>query len=420
MARITFLIEHEEGHLNPTFRLARRLQARGHSVTYLGLADGGNYVRAQGFEFCPILEKLVPAGTLRTQREVAETVPGMRDSGAEMRRTQEAGPTSIYRSTWRHMVAGDEALDRAMSDLRPDLLLLTSFFAPHALVLRYRYGVPIVLLTLMLRTYAKPHYAGMLGDMLLESAGAAGDFIELVQRADPEVRQMDDIAARMMAIREVILCPADLEIPAERHDHEPEVHYAEASVDLSRRSEREFPWDLLDPERKLLYVSLGSQTYRSDRGRVTAFLRATGEAFARRPGWQVVLATGGLLRPDELTAPAGTIVAGWAPQLDLLRRARVAITHGGLGTVKECIFFGVPMAVFPLSHDQPDNARRVVHHGLGTRGDLGAFTPETILHLVEIADHPTMHANVERMQRRFVQVEESGSACRLIEKSLPH
>jgi zeaxanthin glucosyltransferase len=420
MARITFLIEHEEGHLNPTFRLARRLQARGHSVTYMGLADGGNYVRSQGFDFRPILEKLVPAGTFRTQREVAETVPGMADSGAEMRRAQEAGPTSIYRSSWLGMVAGDEALDRAMSALRPDLLLLTSFFAPHALVLRYRYSVPIVLLTPMLRTYAKSHYAGMLGDMLLEAGGAAGDFIELVQRADPGVRQMDDIAARMMAFREVILCPVDLEVPAERHDHEPEVHYAEASVDLERKSERAFPWDLLDPERKLLYVSLGSQTYRSDRDRVTAFLRATGEAFVGRQDWQVVIATGGLLRAEELAAPDGIIVAGWAPQLDLLRRAQVAITHGGLGTVKECIFFGVPMVVFPLSHDQPDNARRVVHHGLGTEGDLGAFSPETIYRLVENADHPAVHANVERMQRRFVEVEESGAACRLLEEILPH
>jgi zeaxanthin glucosyltransferase len=419
MARITFLLEHEEGHLNPTFRLARRLQAHGHSVTYLGLADGGNYVRSQNFEFFPILERLLPAGSLRTQREVAATAPGSTDRGAEMRLSQEIGPTSIYNRCWLDMVKGDEALDRAMRSLRPDLVLLTSFFAPHALVLHYRYGVPVVLLTPMLRTYAKSRYAELLGDILMGLGGAAADFIDLVRRADPTVGQMGDLAARLMALREVILCPADLELPAERHDHEPEVHYAEASVDLDRQSDRPFPWELLDPERKLLYVSLGSQSYRADRDRVTAFLRATGEAFVGRPDWQVLLATGGLLDAEELAAPAGTLVAGWAPQIDLLRRARVAITHGGLGTVKECIFFGVPMVVFPLSHDQPDNARRVVHHGLGTWGDLGAFSPESIRDLVESADQPAVHANVERMRQRFVAVEESGAACRLIEEVLP-
>lgn len=419
MARITFLLEHEEGHLNPTFRLARRLLARGHGITYAGVADGGNYVRSQGFDFHPILDKLAPAGTYRTQREVAETVPGIEDAGAEMRLAQEDGPNSIYLRSWHEMVLGDEALDRAMrSSPRPDLVLLTSFLAPHALVLRYRFGVPVVLLTPILRTYAKSRYVNLLGEFLMEGRAAA-DFISLVQRADPGVRRMEDLAARMMALREVILCPADLEIPEELHDREPEVYYAEASVDLDRKVERPFSWDLLDPARKLLYVSLGSQSYRAGRDRVAAFLRATGEAFAGRPDWQVLISTGGLLSPEDLAAPAGTLVVGWAPQIDLLRRARVAITHGGLGTVKECIFFGVPMVVFPLSHDQPDNARRVVHHGLGTRGDLATFSAESIRGLVESADDPAVHANLERMRQRFEAVEESGLACRLIEEVLP-
>ena len=180
MARIAFLLEHEEGHLNPTFCLARRLEARGHDVAYLGLADGGNYVRSQGFEFHPILERLAPAGTLRTQREVAATGTGDGDRGAEMRVAQEEGPHSIYRRSWFEMVTGDESLDRAMRAIRPDLLLLTSFFAPHALVLRYRYGVPIVLLTPMLRTYGKSRHAELLGDILMDG-GAAAQFIAMFE-----------------------------------------------------------------------------------------------------------------------------------------------------------------------------------------------------------------------------------------------
>jgi UDP:flavonoid glycosyltransferase YjiC (YdhE family) len=46
MSSIAFLIEHEEGHLNPTFQLARRLAARGHRIVYLGLADGAGAGRA--------------------------------------------------------------------------------------------------------------------------------------------------------------------------------------------------------------------------------------------------------------------------------------------------------------------------------------------------------------------------------------
>jgi MGT family glycosyltransferase len=233
------------------------------------------------------------------------------------------------------------------------------------------------------------------------------------------VRQAADLAARLLAIRELILCPADLELAEIRHDDEPEVHYVEASVDLERKSERAFPWERLDPERKLLYVSLGSQSYRLGRENAVAFLRAAAEAFAARPDWQVVLSTGGLVDPEEVPAPAGTVVAGWAPQLDLLRRARVALTHGGLGTVKECIFLGVPMVIFPISHDQPANAIRVVRHRLGVEGSLKAASPGAILDLVLKADQPDVRAGIERMQRRFQEVEESWESVRRIEELLP-
>lgn len=58
------------------------------------------------------------------------------------------------------------------------------------------------------------------------------------------------------------------------------------------------------------------------------------------------------------------------PQLAVLQQADVFITHGGLGSIKESIYYGVPMLVYPLDphYDQPGNALKVAHHGLGLRG----------------------------------------------------
>ncbi|WP_345271505.1 glycosyltransferase [Nibrella viscosa] len=58
------------------------------------------------------------------------------------------------------------------------------------------------------------------------------------------------------------------------------------------------------------------------------------------------------------------------PQLQVLQQANVFITHGGLGSVKESIYYEVPMLVYPLDphYDQPGNALKVEHHGLGLRG----------------------------------------------------
>ena len=50
---------------------------------------------------------------------------------------------------------------------------------------------------------------------------------------------------------------------------------------------------------------------------------------------------------------------------DLFLRCRAVVHHGGIGTTAKCIAAGVPQLVIPRSHDQPDNANRIVELGLG-------------------------------------------------------
>jgi zeaxanthin glucosyltransferase len=426
-ATIAFLIEHEEGHLNPTFRLARRLAARGHRVVYLGLADGEGFVRAQGFEFIPILEEIFPRGTMRTLREMMRTASGLaaEERSAEIGASLQAIPETPYARTWKGLLEAGPELDRTVGELRPDLFVLTSLFVPHALVLRSRFRLPVVLLTPLLRTQPKSEYAVevlRLMKELGEPKERVGALLAGAGPAIPGAGLAQRLLVQVLRMRELILCPSDFGLPEQSWEREPEVFYVEPTVDLERRPEGAFPWHALDPSRRLLYVSLGSQSHRAGHERAIAFLRAVAVAFADRPEWQMVLSTGGLLEPGEIAAPPGGIgvlVVGWAPQLDLLDRAAVAVTHGGLGTVKECIVRGVPMVVFPIDHDQPDNARRVVHHGLGVSGDLGSFSAGGIAALVEQADRPAVRESMARMQRRFLDVEGSGIGARLIEELLP-
>jgi len=62
------------------------------------------------------------------------------------------------------------------------------------------------------------------------------------------------------------------------------------------------------------------------------------------------------------------------------------ITHGGASSVKECLYYGVPMIVIPLAEDQYGNAARVVSHGLGVRTDLRKLTVKHLQDLVEAVD----------------------------------
>lgn len=432
MATIAFMLDHEEGHLLPTFKLARQLRARGHNVYYLGLADGGDFVRRQGFDFIPILEHVFPKGTMRTLRDFwwAASANGNGHAGQEgadgkpaakewYQQDGDEGEVLLYERYLGALVRG-ESLDGVIRTLQPDLLILNTFLAANALVLHYRYRIPIVLLTPYLRPMTKAQHAAGIEGALLRLRSGADDFFTLVRRADPTARRFSDLSAHFMRMPELILCPQDLELPKPGQPQEQEVFYGEASVDLDRKDDREFPWDQVDPAKRLLYCSLGSQSFIGGKDVVSGFLQAVTAAMAAHPEWQLLLSTGGLLRPEDFpTCPADAILSSWVPQLQVLERAAVMITHGGLGTLKECIFRGVPVVVFPITRDQPDNARRVVHHRLGLSGDLASFTPQGIFSLVQqVADNPEYRQNMERMRSRFLEVEESGVGVKVIEDTL--
>ena len=99
-------------------------------------------------------------------------------------------------------------------------------------------------------------------------------------------------------MRELILCPEDLEIPDPARPPERETFYVEASIDLDRGDEGGLP--PLDPARRLLYVSLGSQVTKLDREIGARFFRAVIEALTHEPGWQLVVSTRGILAAADL------------------------------------------------------------------------------------------------------------------------
>jgi MGT family glycosyltransferase len=414
VSNISFLLEHEEGHLLPTFQLAKRLAARGHNVSYIGLADAADLIERKGFPFAPILEDLFPKGSTRTLRnriEAAETENGGSPVGYMA--------SNHLADTYVGSLVRSEDLQTAVHTLRPDLFLAGSMFVFNPLVLLYRFQVPVVLITPWLRSFPKQDYSTLLEAGLLRLRGSGMDFFNLAKKSDPTARRLADIAVKFLAMRELILCPKELDLPRPDWRNEQEVFYVEPSIELSRGRQDDFPWDKILPDRRLLYCSLGSQSQIIGRDAVLRFLSATATAATRLPGWQLVMATG-LLNPEEIPGlPADAVAARWVPQIPILERASLMITHGGLGTIKECIFHGVPVVVFPLLSDQPENSRRIAHHGLGLFGDFKQASPDEIASLVQqVGENPSFRDNMSRMRQAFRVAEESGAGVQRIEEIL--
>ena len=99
---------------------------------------------------------------------------------------------------------------------------------------------------------------------------------------------------------------------------------------------------------------------------------------------QVVLSIGKNINSENLgSIPSNTIVVRSAPQIELLKRAALCITHAGLNTVLESLAHGVPMVAVPIGYDQPGTAARIAHHGVGEFIELDTLTTERLRSVIE-------------------------------------
>jgi len=130
------------------------------------------------------------------------------------------------------------------------------------------------------------------------------------------------------------------------------------SINPQTRSE-DFPFDMLGPE-PAVYISLG--TIHGDQ---PEFYRACFEAFGDFPA-QFVLAAGKQTKLSDLgPSPANFIVRPAVPQLEILQRTQLFITHGGINSVHEGLYYGVPLILIPQQFEQLLNARCVAVRGAG-------------------------------------------------------
>jgi hypothetical protein len=93
----------------------------------------------------------------------------------------------------------------------------------------------------------------------------------------------------------------------------------------------------------------------------------------------------------------------WVDQNACLKRAWSAVIHGGLASIKECIYFGVRPIVIPFGKDQMDNALRVINKEVGSMIMLGGLTEkglyDTIMDAEGCAD---IQKSLSKMRAKFL------------------
>ena len=82
-------------------------------------------------------------------------------------------------------------------------------------------------------------------------------------------------------------------------------------------------------------------------------------------------------------APPNFIVESDVPQLEVLQRVSVFVTHGGMNSVSESLYYGVPVVVIPQMGEQAIVGRKVEELGAGLYLAKEAATAEKLRESVQ-------------------------------------
>ncbi|WP_255771551.1 macrolide family glycosyltransferase [Pseudarthrobacter sulfonivorans] len=378
------------GHVNPTLPVVAELVRRGHRVTYATAAKYAKAVEAAGAVFFESGEDFA-AQLPRLSRSA--------DAGGPSRMGMLAGLGS-------GMMAGllERLLERARVEF-PALLARLASDPPDAVcydamtlagkMAALKLGLPDIAL---LPTYATNEHFSM--RELMPGRPPA----EMLA-AFKQVRQLIAEFAAEQGLHDFNFMegpPASLNICFIPREFQPAGETFGASFHFvgpspGQRASEE-PWQPRVKGRSLVFISLGT-TPLNDR---PDFFRMCVEAFGGT-AWQVAMALGDRIDASELgELPENVEVRPFFPQIEVLRHADVFLSHTGMNSTMEALYFEVPLVAFPLQPEQEANARRVQDLGLGRGLPADALSPTLIRTVIDDVSHDRdIRHNLEVMGQRI-------------------
>lgn len=223
------------------------------------------------------------------------------------------------------------------------------------------------------------------------------DMLHLVWRALPTMpkllqarRQLEETYGKSVFPNKAIFpCIGQTNMVYTSREFQPETsfindtfYFTGPSIDSASRLQVDFPWHRLDNGRSHIYISLGT-IHNTD----TAFYKMVFETFGSHPG-QFILSAGQQTDIASLgSIPDNFIVCATVPQLELLPKVDAFVTHAGINSLNEGLYFGVPLIALPHHVEQAINARTAVRQGaaiaLGDSSPYGRIQPDQLRKAVD-------------------------------------
>ena len=397
--------------------LARKFQSRGHDVVFISLVDTAPFVEAAELPFVPCSEAVYPAGSF----------------GAFVRRLSELSGEDALHFTVNTMMKGYTA---SLFKSFPDTLskagvdgIVLDQYQPYVELIPMHLQMPFVHVSNALHV----DYTGRTPICFMDWQNDTG--VDAITRNIEGIRRSRKLLEPCTAIAQsyasevrlsvdwnnphstlsplawVTQCPREFDFGCAPDF--PQFHYAGPFHDGRGRMDFDFPWQQLTGE-PFVYASMGTL----QNGLADIFRSITQAAIGLKE-LQFVLAVGGQLDQKQLGAiPANVIVVSHAPQIEILRRSSLCITHAGLNTVLESLSSGVPMVALPITNDQPGVAARIANKKVGVVISPKHASPGNFAAAFDrVLGDSTFLANVQRVQESMRRTDGLSVAAGILERA---
>lgn len=367
------------GHLNPMTTLGHELQQRGHRVTLVGHLDAQPTVLAAGLEFRAIGEAEFPVGATTASLAKLGELSGLAAFRYTVALLQKITLILLQEAPAVLKSAGVEALliDQASfgGSTVAQLLELPFISVCCAMMLNQEPAVPPFNLAWRYHATRLARLRNQAGHTLMAQIAKPVTAIVAEYRQQwhlPPYQHPNDIYSKLAQLCQQ---PAAFEFPRQ---HLPSCfHFTGPYTNPASRKQTAFPFEKLTGQ-PLLYASLGTV-----QNRLLGTFQVIAEA-CKDLDAQLVIALGGGSTPEALpTLPGQPLVVGYAPQLELLQRTTLTITHAGLNTTLESLSYGVPMVAIPIANDQPGVAARIDWTGTGAVVPLARLSVPRLRNAIE-------------------------------------
>lgn len=339
MSKIVFFCIPAHGHTNPTLGVVRELISRGHQVWYYSYnimrekieSAGATFVSCDDYD---MEQKLTPKDAVRVGKDLAFS-------------------TKILVDT---TLALDDKVCEDMKSLKPDCIVADSM-AVWGKAIAIKLGIPFVSST---TTFAFNQYSAKImkqsiGELvrMLISMPQITKNIKRLQDKEYPINNVLDIIQNDDNTHTVVYTSSDFQPCADTFSDK----YVFVGPSIRPATDK-----IVKTKEKLIYISMG--TVNND----MMPLYKTCITTLADTEYQVIISIGNLVSINEFgELPENISVYEHVDQIAVLQVADIFLSHCGMNSVNESLYFGVPLLMLPQTAEQGGVAERVCQLGAGIK-----------------------------------------------------